>query len=122
MRPLLENGMVYAAQPPLFATKLRGELIYAYTDQERATIGEERGIPLDRWKRFKGLGEMNVEELAETTLNRETRILKRMDMDDGRHAEKAAKLFEILMGSDVATRKDYIVSNSGLIDQQLLDI
>jgi len=122
MRPLLENGMVYAAQPPLFATKHRGELVYAYTDEERDRLGGERGISADKWKRFKGLGEMNVEELAETTLNRETRILKRMDMDDGRHAEKAARLFEVLMGNDVATRKDYIVSNSGLIDQDLLDI
>ncbi|MEL6982843.1 MAG: ATP-binding protein, partial [Actinomycetota bacterium] len=122
MRPLLENGMVYAAQPPLFATKHRGELVYAYTDEERDRLGDEHGIAMDKWKRFKGLGEMNVEELAETTLNRETRILKRMDMDDGRHAEKAARLFEILMGNDVATRKDYIVSNSGLIDQDLLDI
>ncbi len=122
MRPLLENGMVYAAQPPLFATKHRGELVYAYTDEERDRIGGEHGIGADKWKRFKGLGEMNVEELAETTLNRETRVLKRMDMDDGRHAEKAARLFEVLMGNDVATRKDYIVSNSGLIDQDLLDI
>jgi len=122
MRPLLENGMVYAAQPPLFATKHRGELVYAYTDEERDRLGEDQGIAMDKWKRFKGLGEMNVEELAETTLNRETRILKRMDMDDGRHAEKAARLFEVLMGNDVATRKDYIVSNSGLIDQDLLDI
>jgi DNA gyrase subunit B len=65
---------------------------------------------------------MNVEELAETTLNRETRILKRMSMDDAKAAAKAAKLFEVLMGNDVATRKDYIVSNSGLIDQELLDI
>ncbi|MEM9561935.1 MAG: ATP-binding protein [Actinomycetota bacterium] len=122
MRPLLENGMVYAAQPPLFATKHRGELIYAFDDEERDRRSEEHGIGLDKWKRFKGLGEMNVDELAETTLNRETRILKRMDMDDGRHAEKAARLFEVLMGNDVATRKDYIVSNSGLIDQDLLDI
>ncbi len=122
MRPLLENGMVYAAQPPLFATKHRGELLYAFDDEERDRLSEEKGLTLDKWKRFKGLGEMNVDELADTTLNRETRILKRMDMDDGRHAEKAARLFEVLMGNDVATRKDYIVSNSSLIDQDLLDI
>ncbi|MEM9655782.1 MAG: DNA topoisomerase IV subunit B [Actinomycetota bacterium] len=122
MRPLLEHGMVYAAQPPLFATKHRGDLIYAYDDEERDRIGGELDIASDKWKRFKGLGEMNVEELAETTLNRETRVLKRMGMEDGREAEKAAKLFEVLMGSDVATRKDYIVSNSSLVDQDLLDI
>ncbi|MGH1492514.1 MAG: DNA gyrase/topoisomerase IV subunit B [Acidimicrobiales bacterium] len=122
MRPLLEHGMVYAAQPPLFATKVRGELIYAYDDDERAELSEKHKIDFTKWKRFKGLGEMNVEELAETTLNRDTRVLKRMGMEHGKQAEKASKLFEILMGNDVATRKDYIVSNSSLIDQELLDI
>ncbi len=122
MRPLLEHGMVYAAQPPLFAAKVRGELVYAYDDIERDELSEKHKIDLTKWKRFKGLGEMNVEELAETTLNRETRVLKRMGMQDGKQAQKASQLFEVLMGSDVATRKDYIVSNSSLIDQDLLDI
>ncbi len=122
MRPLLEEGMVYAAQPPLFATKHKGELVYAYDDDERAAISEKLKIDFTKWKRFKGLGEMNVEELAETTLNRESRVLKRMGMNDGREAERASRLFEVLMGSDVATRKDYIVSNSSLIDQEMLDI
>ncbi len=122
MRPLLEEGMVYAAQPPLFATKHKGELVYAYDDEERAALSEELKIDFTKWKRFKGLGEMNVEELAETTLNRESRVLKRMGMSDGREAEKASRLFDVLMGSDVATRKDYIVSNSSLVDQELLDI
>ncbi len=122
MRPLLEAGMVYAAQPPLFATKHKGEPVYAYDDAERETISERIGVPFEKWKRFKGLGEMNVDELAETTLNPATRILKRMNMDDGKEAQRAAKLFDVLMGSDVATRKEYIVSNSSLIDQELLDI
>ncbi len=122
MRPLLEAGMVYAAQPPLFATKQRGQLYYAYDEAQRATISTEINIGLDRWKRFKGLGEMNVDELAETTLNRETRILKRMTMDDGRQATQAAELFGVLMGSDVATRKDYIITNSHLVDRDRLDI
>jgi len=119
MRPLLEHGMVYAAQPPLFATKVKGELIYAYDDVERAELSEKHNIGLDKWKRFKGLGEMNVDELAETTLNPETRVLKRMTMSD---AAKAARLFEVLMGNDVATRKDYIVNNSRFVDAELLDI
>jgi DNA gyrase subunit B len=122
MRPLLEHGYVYAAQPPLFAAKHRHESVYAYSDTERARLSDELSIPLDRWKRFKGLGEMNVDELAETTLNRETRVLKRMTMNDGEAAVKAARLFEVLMGSDVATRKDYIIEHSGLIDTELLDI
>jgi DNA gyrase subunit B len=122
MRPLLEQGHVYAAQPPLFAVKHRGESIYAYSDAERAALSEEHGIGIDRWKRFKGLGEMNVDELAETTLNRETRVLKLMSMADAEHATHAAKLFAVLMGNDVATRKDYIIEKSGLIDTELLDI
>ncbi len=119
MRPLLEEGYVFAAQPPLFAVKHRGELLYAYDEAERGRISEEKGLGIEKWKRFKGLGEMNVDELAETTLNRETRILKRMTMTDG---ASAAKLFDVLMGSDVATRRDYIIRNSGLIDADLLDI
>ncbi len=122
MRPLLEHGRVYAAQPPLFAAKHRGDKVYAYSDEQREALSEELGIGLDKWKRFKGLGEMNVEELAETTLNRETRILKRMTMHDGAEATEAARLFSVLMGNDVATRRDYIIENSGLIDAELLDI
>jgi DNA gyrase subunit B len=119
MRPLLEAGHVYAAQPPLFAAKHRGEPVYAYDEATREKLAEELNIPSEKWKRFKGLGEMNVEELAETTLNRETRILKRMTMHE---ATKAAKLFDVLMGSDVATRREYIIRNSSLIDAELLDI
>jgi DNA gyrase subunit B len=122
MRPLLTSGRVFAAQPPLFAAKHRGEAVYAYTDHQRATLSDELGIPLEKWKRFKGLGEMNVEELAETTLNPATRVLKRMTMDDAEHAIAAAKLFDVLMGNDVAARKDYVIENSGLVDPGLLDI
>ncbi|MEL7158160.1 MAG: DNA topoisomerase IV subunit B [Actinomycetota bacterium] len=122
MRPLLEAGYVYAAQPPLFATKHRGELVYAYDEAERNRLTEQLNIGSDKWKRFKGLGEMNVDELAETTLNRETRILKRMTMADGADAAKASKLFDVLMGNDVATRRSWIVDNSALLDTELLDI
>ncbi len=122
MRPLLDKGMVYAAQPPLFATKIKGEMVYAFDDAERAALSEKHNVGLEKWKRFKGLGEMNVDELAETTLNPETRVLKRMTMGDAEAATKAAKLFDVLMGSDVATRKDYIISNSAFVDAELLDI
>ncbi len=122
MRPLLESGRVFAAQPPLFGAKIRGEQIYAFNDAERDRISLERNIELSKWQRFKGLGEMNVDELAETTLNRETRVLKRMTMDDGAQAAQAAELFEVLMGNDVATRKEYIVERSGFVDPELLDI
>ncbi|MEZ5341818.1 MAG: toprim domain-containing protein [Acidimicrobiales bacterium] len=121
MRPLLGGP-----RPCGSTAALRHEVsrhpYYAYTDDERTALSTEHGITLDKWKRFKGLGEMNVEELAETTLNPATRTLKRMTMDDGAQASEAAELFEILMGSDVANRKDYIIENSGLIDPELLDI
>ena len=122
MRPLLEHGMVYAAQPPLFAVKHKGQQIYAYSDEEREKLHDENKLGDKRWQRFKGLGEMNVDELAETTLNHETRLLKRMNMHDGKEAADAARLFGVLMGSDVATRKEYIIENSGLIDPEMLDI
>ena len=122
MRPLLEGGYVYAAQPPLYAPRHRDDNVYAYSDTERERLSQELNLPFDRWKRFKGLGEMNVDELAETTLNRETRVLKRMTMADGEAAAKAARMFAVLMGNDVATRKDYIIEHSGLIDTELLDI
>lgn len=123
MKPLLEAGMVYAAQPPLFAVKHRGEQIYAYSDEQRDELHAELGLSADkRWQRFKGLGEMNVNELRDTTLDPNTRVLKRLTMADAEHAVEAAKLFEVLMGSDVATRRDYIVNNSTLIDAEALDV
>ncbi len=123
MRPLLEAGMVYAAQPPLFSVKHRGEQIYAYSDDEREKLHADLGLADDkRWQRFKGLGEMNVDELRDTTLDPSTRVLKRMTMADAEQIVEAAKLFEVLMGNDVATRKDYIIDNSSLIDSELLDI
>jgi DNA gyrase subunit B len=123
MRPLLEAGMVYAAQPPLFAVKHKGEQVYAYSDEERERLHAELGLGADkRWQRFKGLGEMNVNELKDTTLDPSTRVLKRLTMADAEHALEAAKLFEILMGSDVANRREYIVDNSTLIDREELDV
>jgi DNA gyrase subunit B len=123
MRPLLEHGMVYAAQPPLFSTKHKGEMIYAFSDEERSRLHEELKMAEDkRWQRFKGLGEMNVDELAETTLQPETRVLKRMSMRDADEAMRATELFGVLMGNNVAERKDYIISNSTLVDPDLLDV
>jgi DNA gyrase subunit B len=123
MRPLLENGMVYAAQPPLFSIKHKGEMIYAYSDSERDQLHAELGLSEDkRWQRFKGLGEMNVDELADTTLNPETRVLKRMGMADAEQAIQATEMFKILMGNDVADRKDYIITNSPTINPDLLDV
>ena len=72
--------------------------------------------------RFKGLGEMDVDELTETTLDPETRILKRMTMDDAEQAQVAADMFATLMGNDVAARRDFLLTNSELVDRESLDI
>ena len=122
MRPMLEAGRVYAAQPPLYSSKWRGTTYYAFTDKERDQTAAKHKIPVDKWVRFKGLGEMDVDELAETTLDPETRILKRMTMDDAAQAQVAAEMFETLMGSDVAARRDFLLTNSELVDWETLDI
>jgi len=72
--------------------------------------------------RFKGLGEMDVEELAETCLDPRTRILRRITMDDAKAAAEAAELFETLMGNDVARRRQYLLDNSNLVDREALDV
>ncbi len=122
MRPLLEAGRVYAAQPPLYSAKWRGDTYYAFSDAERDRIAADRRVPLDKWVRFKGLGEMDVDELTETTLDPDKRILKRMTMDDARTAQQAAAVFETLMGADVGARRDFLLAHSELVDPAILDV
>jgi DNA gyrase subunit B len=128
MRPLLEAGRVFAAQPPLWTTKVSGRTHRAWSDAERDRITDElcRGTNRNpdniEWMRFKGLGEMEVDELAETALDPGTRILKRMSMVDGAQASEAAELFETLMGNDVNRRRDYLLEHGELIDHTALDI
>ncbi len=122
MRPLLEAGRVYAAQPPLYSARWRGDTYYAFSDAERDRIAADRRVPLDKWVRFKGLGEMDVDELTETTLDPDKRILKRMTMDDARTAQQAAAVFETLMGADVGARRDFLLAHSELVDPAVLDV
>ena len=127
MRPLLEAGRVYAAQPPLFTTKVSGETYRAFTDLEKEQITAEltkgnRKAENIRWQRFKGLGEMNVDELAAAALDPETRILRRLTMRDAQEAEEASKMFEVLMGSNVENRRNFLVENSTLFDRDALDV
>jgi DNA gyrase subunit B len=129
MRPMLEDGRVFAAQPPLFTTKIGDQKYHAYSDddKERLTVelctGNRKRENL-QWVRFKGLGEMDVEELAESCLDPETRILRRITMDEAfsAGAVAAGEMFETLMGSDVANRRQFLLDNSSLVDPDMLDV
>ncbi len=125
MRPMLAEGRVFAAQPPLYTTRVGKETHRAFSDAERDAItarlakGRRGGAEGIRWQRFKGLGEMNTDELAHCALDPATRTLRRITLAD---AAAARELLEVLMGSDVAKRRDYIGRHSNLIDPATLDI
>jgi DNA gyrase subunit B len=127
MKPVIEAGHVYLAQPPLYKIKWEGRGVepgYAFSDAERDRIieagiaeGRKDPRPRDGVQRFKGLGEMNAEELWDTTMNPAQRVLLQVTLDD---AAQADELFSVLMGEDVESRRSFITRNAR--DVRFLDI
>lgn len=126
MRPLIENGRVYAAVPPLhriaLAGKNKGKFIYTYSDDElEGKLADLQAKHIDYYpdvQRYKGLGEMDADQLADTTMDPRTRMLRRIRMED---AAQAAGIFPLLMGDDVPPRKQFIVDNADDFDRSKID-
>ena len=128
MPELIKEGRVFTAVPPLHRIELANpkkgmnKYLYTYSDpdlQRKLAELSKKGV---RWKepvqRYKGLGEMDADQLAETTMDPMHRTLRRITFDD---AEKAADVFELLMGSEVAPRKDFIIQGAYEVDADTLD-
>ena len=128
MRPLIEAGRVYAAVPPLHRVEVvrRGkpnEMVYTYSEKQLHELLDslqERGVSYkEPIQRYKGLGEMDADQLAETTMDPRHRMLRRVRIEDAEAAERA---FSLLMGSEVAPRKDFIIAGAHQLDAENIDM
>nr|WP_219846290.1 DNA topoisomerase IV subunit B [Microbacterium foliorum] len=128
MRPLIEHGRVFAAVPPLHRVIVMNpgskpnETIYTYSEQEMHALLAKLRKSGKRWhepiQRYKGLGEMDAEQLANTTMERGGRLLRRVRMED---AEAAGRVFELLMGNEVAPRREFIIDSSDRLSRESID-
>ncbi|MGO2746834.1 DNA gyrase/topoisomerase IV subunit B [Microbacterium sp.] len=128
MRPLIEQGRVFAAVPPLHRVIVinpgskPNETIYTYSEQELHTLLAKLRKQNKRWhepiQRYKGLGEMDADQLANTTMDKGGRLLRRVRMED---AEAAGRVFELLMGNEVAPRREFIVDSSDQLSREAID-
>ena len=131
MRPMVEAGRVFAAVPPLHRVEMagsggkKGEIVYTYSEAELAALlkklersGKKYKEPIQR---YKGLGEMDAHQLAETTMDPSHRTLRRISMADEAAVAQAEQVFELLMGNDVAPRKDFIVAGASEINLDRID-
>lgn len=128
MRPLIEEGRVFAAVPPLHRVIVMNpgskpnETIYTYTEQELHALLAKLRKANKRWhepiQRYKGLGEMDADQLANTTMDRGGRLLRRVRMED---AEAAGRVFELLMGNEVAPRREFIIDSSDQLSRESID-
>ena len=124
MKPMLDAGRIFAAVPPLHRFEISGqkEPVYTYSDAEMRRLLldlEKKGKKYKTPQRYKGLGEMDADQLAETTMEPGRRVLRRIRLEDAAAAES---VFELLMGNDVAPRKEFIVDSAALLDRARIDV
>ena len=118
MKPLIENGNVYIAQPPLYKVETSKKIYYAYSEEEMDAIRKElQGHKITSLQRYKGLGEMDAEQLWETTMDPARRVMLKVNLED---AMEADRVFDMLMGEKVEPRKQFISANAKFVEN--LDI